>query len=128
MSAIVCGKRSFFEDLQSPSPTSSSPPAAKRIRYFSSTSPVRFSPSQVPNLINQLRAAFPDMDSQVFSRFTYLFSCRNWVLIFFFFNWVLLIFHVWNFVSGFSGDVLIWDCILWIPVASSMFKVKFFEV
>ncbi|KAI5660478.1 hypothetical protein M9H77_29271 [Catharanthus roseus] len=68
MSAIVCGKRSFFEDLQSPSPTSSSPPAAKRIRYFSSTSPVRFSPSQVPNLINQLRAAFPDMDSQLLEK------------------------------------------------------------
>ncbi|KAL3532301.1 hypothetical protein ACH5RR_005822 [Cinchona calisaya] len=46
MSAIVCGKRSnFFEDLQSSSPSSSSPPqpVSKRIRC-SSSSPVRFSP------------------------------------------------------------------------------------
>lgn len=69
MSAVVCGKRSFFEDLQSPSPTSSSPPVSKRIRCSSSTSPVRFSPPQVPlhlpNLFEQLRAAYPDMDIQV---------------------------------------------------------------
>lgn len=72
MSAVVCGKRSFFEDLQSPSPTSSSPPVAKRIRCSSSTSPVRFSPPQVPlhfpNLLDQLRAAFPEMDVQLLEK------------------------------------------------------------
>ncbi|KAL3511909.1 hypothetical protein ACH5RR_024626 [Cinchona calisaya] len=71
MSAIVCGKRSFFEDLQSPSPTSSSPPAAKKLRCFSSTSPVRFlqpSPPQLPVLIDRLRAVFPDMDTQILEK------------------------------------------------------------
>lgn len=64
MSAIVCGKRSFFEDLQSPSPTSASPPVAKKIRCSSSTSPVRFPSS----LIDQLRLLFPDMDNQLIEK------------------------------------------------------------
>ncbi|XP_011017825.1 PREDICTED: uncharacterized protein LOC105121040 isoform X2 [Populus euphratica] len=78
MSAIVCGKRSFFEEL-----TVTSPPVSKRIRC-SSSSPVRFSPprsntlaSNTPSfnfgssssssstLIEQLAAIFPDMDKQL---------------------------------------------------------------
>ncbi|KAF3625479.1 putative mitogen-activated protein kinase kinase kinase 12-like [Capsicum annuum] len=69
MSAIVCGKRSFFEDLQSPSPTSSSPPVTKKLRCSSSTSPVRFSSSPPPSVfIDQLRALFPDMDTQLIEK------------------------------------------------------------
>ncbi|KAL0552728.1 hypothetical protein IC582_011851 [Cucumis melo] len=76
MSAIVCGKRSLFEDL----PT---PPVSKRIRC-SSSSPVRFSPprssnqsvspfpqtssSQSAYLVDYLRAIFPDMDKQLLER------------------------------------------------------------
>ncbi|RVX11197.1 hypothetical protein CK203_013131 [Vitis vinifera] len=72
MSAIVCGKRSFFEDL----PTT--PPVSKRIRC-SSSSPVRFSPprsisaspsqsqstASQASVLDHLRALFPDMDKQV---------------------------------------------------------------
>ncbi|KAI3727176.1 hypothetical protein L1987_66987 [Smallanthus sonchifolius] len=67
MSAIVCGKRSFFEEL-STSPASASPPVAKKLRC-SSNSPIRISP--FPNspplsvLIDQLRAVFPNMDKQL---------------------------------------------------------------
>ncbi|KAI8018327.1 hypothetical protein LOK49_LG04G02525 [Camellia lanceoleosa] len=70
MSAIVCGKRSFFEDLpSSPQSSSSSPPVSKRLRCFSSTSPVRFSPfSNFPSLFDQLRARFPDMDDQLIEK------------------------------------------------------------
>ncbi|XP_022143118.1 uncharacterized protein LOC111013064 isoform X2 [Momordica charantia] len=76
MSAIVCGKRSLFEDL----PT---PPVSKRIRC-SSSSPVRFSPprssnqstfpfpptssSQSAHLVDYLSAIFPDMDKQLLER------------------------------------------------------------
>ncbi|XP_009786047.1 uncharacterized protein LOC107832637 [Nicotiana tabacum] len=71
MSAIVCGKRSFFEDLQSPSPTSASPPISKKLRC-SSTSPIRLSSSSPPPLqaavIDQLRALFPDMNSQLLEK------------------------------------------------------------
>ncbi|KAF9679764.1 hypothetical protein SADUNF_Sadunf06G0048800 [Salix dunnii] len=82
MSAIVCGKRSFFEEL-----TVSSPPVSKRIRC-SSSSPVRFSPprsntlasnpapinffsssaSFSSSLIEQLAAIFPDMDNQLLEK------------------------------------------------------------
>ncbi|XP_076882495.1 uncharacterized protein LOC143530976 [Bidens hawaiensis] len=68
MSAIVCGKRSFFEDLQT-SPNSASPPASKKLRCFTSTSPVRFSsfanspPS--PSLVDKLRLVFPNMDKKL---------------------------------------------------------------
>ncbi|XP_042487265.1 uncharacterized protein LOC122067464 isoform X2 [Macadamia integrifolia] len=92
MSAIVCGKRSFFEDIPSP------PVSSKRIRCSSSTSPIRFSPprpsaatSPIPNNnfsslsslsdqissasvaasthnLNHLRAIFPDMDDQLLER------------------------------------------------------------
>ncbi|KAL3528882.1 hypothetical protein ACH5RR_008204 [Cinchona calisaya] len=75
MSAIVCGKRSFFEELQSPSPTSSSPPVAKKLRRFNSTSPVGFSHSPLPapaseptTLIDQLMAAFPDMEKELLEK------------------------------------------------------------
>lgn len=64
MSAIVCGKRSFFEDLQSPSPTSPSTPVSKKLRC-SSTSPGRFSPAPPEAAsIDHLRVLFPDVDSQ----------------------------------------------------------------
>ncbi|KAK9078252.1 hypothetical protein SSX86_002309 [Deinandra increscens subsp. villosa] len=68
MSAIVCGKRSFFEDLQT-SPNSASPPASKKLRCFTSTSPVRFSsfansPSS-PSLVDRLRSVFPNMDKKL---------------------------------------------------------------
>ncbi|KAB5551908.1 hypothetical protein DKX38_009219 [Salix brachista] len=82
MSAIVCGKRSFFEEL-----TVSSPPVSKRIRC-SSSSPVRFSPprsntlasnpasfnffsssaSSSSTFIEQLAAIFPDMDNQLLEK------------------------------------------------------------
>ncbi|XP_043725395.1 uncharacterized protein LOC122671966 isoform X2 [Telopea speciosissima] len=92
MSAIVCGKRSFFEDIPTP------PVSSKRIRCSSSTSPIRFSPprpsaatsptsnnnfsslSSVSDQIgsvsaeasthnlNHLRAIFPDMDDQLLER------------------------------------------------------------
>lgn len=77
MSAIVCGKRSFFEDL-------SSPPVTKRIRFSSSSSssPVRFSPtrsttspfsasaqpSQSSSLLDHLLDIFPDMDKQLLEK------------------------------------------------------------
>ncbi|KAF7123146.1 hypothetical protein RHSIM_Rhsim12G0190800 [Rhododendron simsii] len=80
MSAIVCGsKRSFFEELlpsppsSSPQSASSSPPVSKRLRCSSSsTSPVRFSPfsNAPPSPVDQLRALFPLMDSQVPSLFS----------------------------------------------------------
>lgn len=64
MSAIVCGKRSFFEEVQSPSPTSPSTPVSKKLRC-SSTSPKRFSPPPpVAASIDNLRVLFPDEDSQ----------------------------------------------------------------
>ncbi|CAN0901158.1 hypothetical protein LINGRAHAP2_LOCUS21262 [Linum grandiflorum] len=73
MSAIVGGKRSFFEELNI-----SSPPVAKRIRC-SSSSPVRFSPSRTQsssalppsspaNLVAQLAAIFPEMDKELLER------------------------------------------------------------
>ncbi|KAI7999735.1 hypothetical protein LOK49_LG09G02566 [Camellia lanceoleosa] len=65
MSAIVYGKRSFFEDIPSSPQSSSSPPVSQRLRYSSSTSPVRFSSfSNSPSLLNQLRALFHDIDNQ----------------------------------------------------------------
>ncbi|KAE8676073.1 hypothetical protein F3Y22_tig00111634pilonHSYRG00141 [Hibiscus syriacus] len=60
MSAIVSGKRSFFEEL------SSTPPASKRIRC-SSRFASSFPPSSPP-LIDQLIAIFPEMDQQVLQR------------------------------------------------------------
>ncbi|XP_024979983.1 uncharacterized protein LOC112516951 [Cynara cardunculus var. scolymus] len=71
MSAIVCGKRSFFEDLPT-SPNSASPPAAKKLRCFTSTSPVRFSPftnsPPSPSLIDKLRSFFPSMDKKLLEK------------------------------------------------------------
>ncbi|KAJ9141010.1 hypothetical protein P3X46_031595 [Hevea brasiliensis] len=77
MSAIVCGKRSFFEEL-----TVTSPPVSKRIRC-SPSSPVHFSPPRSYNavsvsspsfnqssllFIEKLVALFPDMDKQILER------------------------------------------------------------
>lgn len=77
MSAVVCGKRSyFFEDT-----TSSSPPASKRT-CFSSNSPARISPPRSNTVrllsaahLDHLAALFPDMDKQVafFVSFTFIF-------------------------------------------------------
>jgi arsenate reductase-like glutaredoxin family protein len=67
MSAIVCGKRSLFEDLVA----ASSPPVSKKIRCFSSSSPARFSPPIPPSssiLLDHLAAIFPDMDKQILER------------------------------------------------------------
>ncbi|KAI3777764.1 hypothetical protein L1987_47566 [Smallanthus sonchifolius] len=70
MSAIVCGKRSFFEEL-STSPASASPPVAKKIRC-SSTSPVRIPPFHnsppASVLFDQLRAVFPNIDKQLLAK------------------------------------------------------------
>ncbi|KAL8136855.1 hypothetical protein V2J09_002856 [Rumex salicifolius] len=73
MSASVCGKRSFFEELPSPS-------TSKRVRR-SSTSPVRKSPSRSASgsiavvsssssspLLNHLISHFPDMDMKLLER------------------------------------------------------------
>ncbi|XP_071711680.1 uncharacterized protein [Rutidosis leptorrhynchoides] len=57
MSAIVCGKRSFFEESSTP-PGS---PAAKKHRR-SSSSPVRLSP------LDHLRSVFPDLDNQLLEK------------------------------------------------------------
>ncbi|KAK1437461.1 hypothetical protein QVD17_03252 [Tagetes erecta] len=68
MSAVVCGKRSsFFEEHTS---SSGSPPASKRIRCFSSSSPVQFSSSSSSRLfaLDRLVALFPDMDKLVLER------------------------------------------------------------
>ncbi|KAF5742006.1 hypothetical protein HS088_TW09G00045 [Tripterygium wilfordii] len=66
MSAIVCGKRSLFEDYPA-----TSPPVSKRIRC-SSSSPVRFSPprsiSNRSALIDHLLANFPEMDKQLIEK------------------------------------------------------------
>ncbi|CAM8894528.1 unnamed protein product [Rhodiola kirilowii] len=65
MSAILCGKRSFFEDTPSP--------VSKRIRC-SSTSPVRYSPprssvnSQRAAAVEHLVVAFPGMDKQLIEK------------------------------------------------------------
>ncbi|KAI3803480.1 hypothetical protein L1987_31632 [Smallanthus sonchifolius] len=66
MSAIVCGKRSFFEDIQTSS-NSASPPASKKLRCFTSTSPVRFSSfsNPPPSLVDKLRSIFPAMDKKL---------------------------------------------------------------
>lgn len=62
MSAVVCGKRSFFEEVNSTTPVS------KKLRC-SSSSPVRFSQFSPPppsrsSLLDKLREAFPRMDLQ----------------------------------------------------------------
>ncbi|CAN6449811.1 unnamed protein product [Victoria cruziana] len=74
MSAIVCGKRSIFEELHT------TPPASKRLRCSGSTSPIRFSPtrvvlSAVDSPLSQLRQIFPDMDEQLLERA--LEACGN---------------------------------------------------
>lgn len=79
MSAIVCGKRSIFDDLPA------TPQVSKRIRFSSSSppssSPVRFSPPKSPSPssfynpfgtrsipVDYLREIFPDMDPQLLER------------------------------------------------------------
>ncbi|GAQ82622.1 hypothetical protein KFL_001180010 [Klebsormidium nitens] len=89
MSAVVCGKRSFFED----SPADWSPPkASKRVRYGGSPAH-RFPPSppltsgpegggtgagpggSVHDAVDQLRRHFPKMDTQVLVKV--LQTCEN---------------------------------------------------
>ncbi|XP_071691942.1 uncharacterized protein [Rutidosis leptorrhynchoides] len=71
MSAIVCRKRSFFEDLEK-SHNFASSPVSKKLRCFSSSSPVRVSsfisslPSQ--SFIDKLRFVFPSMDMQLLEK------------------------------------------------------------
>lgn len=75
MSAIVCGKRSFFEEL----PVTTTP-LSKRFRC-SSTSPIRLSPSRSNSYnpfsqsspfevagVDRLRALFPEMDEKFLER------------------------------------------------------------
>nr|ABK24526.1 unknown [Picea sitchensis] len=86
MSALVCGKRSLFEDLHTP------PPISKRLRCSGSNSPIRFSansPTRSPTAtdihhqnqsteihhLSQLRGLFPDMDEQHLE--AVLESCGN---------------------------------------------------
>ncbi|CAI9753621.1 unnamed protein product [Fraxinus pennsylvanica] len=71
MSALECGKRSFFEDIDSsassPASVSASPPVYKKIRCSS------YSPPLTP--IDQLKVLFPDMDSQLLEKA--LEECSN---------------------------------------------------
>ncbi|KAJ8635051.1 hypothetical protein MRB53_009318 [Persea americana] len=80
MSAIVCGKRAFFEDVHSPPPSS----VSKRLRCTAGSSPVRLSPprtalssslSDSSSAIAHLIALFPDMDQQLLERA--LEACGN---------------------------------------------------
>ncbi|KAL3835529.1 hypothetical protein ACJIZ3_010265 [Penstemon smallii] len=72
MSAILCGKRSFFEDVETPgnSPTSASQPVYKKFRCSSATSPVRFnySPPVYPSPVDQLKALYPDTEIQLLEK------------------------------------------------------------
>ncbi|KAG6426047.1 hypothetical protein SASPL_110261 [Salvia splendens] len=72
MSAVVCGKRSFFEDdAAASSPASASPPAYKKFRCSSSTSPVRFTYSPPPvqtSSVDQLKALFPELEVQLLEK------------------------------------------------------------
>lgn len=74
MSAVVCGKRSFFEDMDSAaaSPVSASPPVYKKMRCSSATSPVRFNCALPvhPSPVDQLKALFPDREIEVNITFT----------------------------------------------------------
>ncbi|GMI73093.1 hypothetical protein like AT5G32440 [Hibiscus trionum] len=68
MSAAVCGsKRSFFEDIPSPSAS-----VSKKLRCCSPSS-VRFAPP--PSLLDHLRALFPHMDPELLERA--LLECGN---------------------------------------------------
>ncbi|XP_042063158.1 uncharacterized protein LOC121807042 isoform X2 [Salvia splendens] len=72
MSAMVCGKRSFFEDIDAAasSPAASSPPPYKKFRCSSSTSPVRFtySPPVQTSSVDQLKALFPGLEIQLLEK------------------------------------------------------------
>ncbi|KAL2493483.1 zinc finger (C3HC4-type RING finger) family protein [Abeliophyllum distichum] len=76
-STVVCGKRSFFEDIDSsaPSPASASSPVYKKLRCSLSTSPGRFSYSRPLTPADQLKALFPDMDTQLLEKA--LENCGN---------------------------------------------------
>ncbi|GFP92022.1 hypothetical protein PHJA_001346300 [Phtheirospermum japonicum] len=69
MSTILCGKRSFFEDIDAAatSPESASPPSYKKFRC---SSPARFtySPSVRSALVDQLRTLFPDTETQLLEK------------------------------------------------------------
>lgn len=69
---MVCGKRSFFEDIDAAamSPASASPPVYKKLRCSSSTSPVRFtySPPVQTGPVDQLKALFPELENQLLEK------------------------------------------------------------
>ncbi|KAG6425324.1 hypothetical protein SASPL_115752 [Salvia splendens] len=72
MSAIVCGKRSYFEDIDAgaSSPAAASLPAYKKLRCSSSTSPVRFtySPPVHTSSVDQLKDLFPELEIQLLEK------------------------------------------------------------
>ncbi|KAL6563175.1 hypothetical protein OROHE_005762 [Orobanche hederae] len=72
MSAVVCGKRSFFEDVEpaASSPNSVSPQIYKKLRCSSGSSPIRFtySPPVHPSPVDQLKALFPNMEIQLLAK------------------------------------------------------------
>ncbi|KAL6495857.1 hypothetical protein OROGR_030420 [Orobanche gracilis] len=72
MSAVVCGKRSFFVDVEpaASSPNSVSPQIYKKLRCSSVSSPVRFtySPPVHPSPVDHLKALFPHMEIQLLAK------------------------------------------------------------
>ncbi|KAL3618365.1 hypothetical protein CASFOL_038686 [Castilleja foliolosa] len=71
MAAIVCGKRSFFEDVESAalSPSTAYAPAYKKFRCSSAVaSAVRFAYSSPVSPVDQLKAMFPDMEVQLLTK------------------------------------------------------------
>lgn len=60
MAAIICRKRSLFEDLQSSSPISASSPVSKKLRSSC------YSTSSI--LFDQLRSLFPDIHTQLLEK------------------------------------------------------------
>ncbi|KAG6393419.1 hypothetical protein SASPL_147660 [Salvia splendens] len=71
-SSIVCGKRSYFEDIDAgaSSPAAASLPAYKKLRCSSSTSPVRFtySPPVHTSSVDQLKDLFPELEIQLLEK------------------------------------------------------------
>jgi hypothetical protein len=71
MSAVVCGKRNFFEEVH--------PPVPKRLRCVGGFDLCQTesllgsieSPQNLADFLSQLKIRFPHMDDQVFSSFIY---------------------------------------------------------
>lgn len=78
MSAVLCGKRSFFEEVPAQASGSAATPIAKKLRCSSSTSPVRFSVSQSPpGSIQQFKSQFPDIGNQDLEECGHNFDASN---------------------------------------------------